>query len=103
MLQFVSPDSENGGFKNVLYKAPAYFAQNSGRCVECPDFFALGDKWGLILGIVGYQEPETKRHNLLYALVGTFENSEFHPEGDIQVLDFATEYYALQTFNDGQR
>ncbi|MGR7119162.1 GH32 C-terminal domain-containing protein [Klebsiella aerogenes] len=103
MLQFVSPDSENWKFKNVLYKAPDYFAQNSGRCVECPDFFALGDKWVLIFGIVGYQEPETKRHNLLYALVGTFKNNEFHPEGEIQVLDFATEYYALQTFNDGQR
>lgn len=66
-------------------------------------FFQLGAKWVLTIGIVGYQEPETKRHNLLYAIIGTFDNGVFTAESEMQVLDFATEYYALQTFKDGQR
>ncbi|WP_370427952.1 GH32 C-terminal domain-containing protein [Klebsiella michiganensis] len=103
VLQFVSRDSEEWAFENVLYTAPGYFAENKGRCVECPDFFQLGAKWVLTIGIVGYQEPETKRHNLLYAIIGTFDNGVFTAESEMQVLDFATEYYALQTFKDGQR
>ena len=104
ILQYTSQDSENWTFSNVLYQAPAYFSQNQGRCVECPDFFPLGDKWVLIMGIVGYKEVKTNRFNLLYALTGQFDNGEFLPDSDeLQVLDFGTEYYALQTFNDGQR
>lgn len=104
ILQYTSTDSENWSFSNVLYQAPTYFSENEGRCVECPDFFPLGDKWVLIMGIVGYREIETNRFNLLYALTGKFDNGEFYPDSDeLQVLDFATEYYALQTFNDGQR
>ncbi|RQW62059.1 GH32 C-terminal domain-containing protein [Vibrio viridaestus] len=104
VLQYTSQDSENWEFYNVLYQAPAYFSENQGRCVECPDFFLLGNKWVLIMGIVGYKEAETNRFNLLYALTGSFDNGEFSPDtNELQVLDFATEYYALQTFNDGQR
>ncbi|MFQ9622168.1 MAG: hypothetical protein ACLR17_08155 [Enterobacteriaceae bacterium] len=77
------------------------FAENKGRCVECPDFFQLGAKWVLTIGIVGYQEPEIKRHNL-HAIIGTFDNGVFTAESEMQVLDFATEYYALQTFKAGQ-
>lgn len=104
VLQYTSQDSEHWTFANVLYQAPSYFSEHQGRCVECPDFFPLGDKWVLIIGIVGYKEPATGRFNLLYAITGQFDSGEFYPDNqELQVLDFATEYYALQTFSDGNR
>ena len=104
VLLYVSSDSEQWQYDSVLYKADPKFALGNGRCVECPDFFPLGDKWVLIIGIVGYQQPETKRDNLLYAITGNFTNGKFIPDDKpMQVLDFATEYYALQTFYDGER
>lgn len=104
VLQYTSEDGDEWEFCNVLYKAPSYFSKNDGRCIECPDFFELNGQWVLIFGIVGYHEPKTNRHNLLYALIGEFDNGVFYPGSkELQVLDFATEYYALQTFNDGKR
>lgn len=104
VLLFTSSNGDDWIFDHVLYRADKQFAQNGGRCVECPDFFAIGDKWVLIMGIVGYTEPETGRHNLLYAQTGEFRNGCFTPDDKkLQILDFGTDFYALQTFRDGQK
>ncbi|HDG1676410.1 TPA: glycoside hydrolase family 32 protein [Kluyvera ascorbata] len=104
MLLFYSEDSENWAFHHVLYVAPAYFRQNGGRCVECPDFFCLDGVWVLIVGIVGYTEPATGRHNLLFAQTGAFSNGYFTPsEQPLQTLDFGTDFYALQTWGEADR
>lgn len=104
VLLFTSPNGDDWVFDHVLYRADKTFSQHGGRCVECPDFFPLGDKWVLIMGIVGYTEPESGRHNLLYALTGEFSDGRFTPdEKALQTLDFGTDFYALQTFRDGEK
>lgn len=101
MLLFHSDDSENWQFHHVLYTAPSYFRENGGRCVECPDFFCLDGTWVLIIGIVGYTEPTTGRHNLLFAQTGDFRNGYFTPSTrPLQMLDFGTDFYALQTWGE---
>lgn len=101
MLLFHSSDSERWEFHHVLYVAPAYFRENGGRCVECPDFFCLDGVWVLILGVVGYTEPVTGRHNLLFAQTGDFQHGHFTPSAQpLQMLDFGTDFYALQTWGE---
>lgn len=101
MLLFHSADSENWTFHHVLYVAPAYFRENGGRCVECPDFFCLDGVWVLIIGVVGYTEPVTGRHNLLFAQTGDFRDGYFIPSSHpLQMLDFGTDFYALQTWGE---
>ena len=59
----------------------------------------------LIVGFVGYTDPETGRHNLLYAQTGSFDGARFVPDGGgLQELDFGTDFYAMQSFEaDGRR
>lgn len=58
----------------------------------------------LIMGIVGYTEAKTGRHNLLYALTGEFSLGRFIPDDKaLQTLDFGTDFYALQTFRDEEK
>ncbi len=103
VLLFTSTNGDEWSFDHLLYRADAHFRQHGGRCVECPDFFQAGGKWVLIMGIVGYTEPQTGRHNLLYALTGEFSDGRFIPDDKpLQTLDFGTDFYALQTFRDGQ-
>ncbi|WP_226052362.1 GH32 C-terminal domain-containing protein [Dickeya chrysanthemi] len=103
VLLFTSINGEDWVFDHVLYRADKHFRQHGGRCVECPDFFSIGEKWVLIMGIVGYTEPQTGRHNLLYAQTGEFSDGCFIPDDNkLQPLDFGTDFYALQTFRDGQ-
>lgn len=104
VLLFTSINGDDWIFDHVLYRADKHFRQHGGRCVECPDFFPIGGKWVLIMGIVGYTEPETGRHNLLYAQTGDFIDSRFIPDDKkLQTLDFGTDFYALQTFRAGQQ
>ncbi|BFU34008.1 GH32 C-terminal domain-containing protein [Enterobacter asburiae] len=101
VLLFTSPNGDDWVFDHVLYRADKTFSHHGGRCVECPDFFPIGDKWVLIMGIVGYTEAKTGRHNLLYALTGEFSQGRFIPDDKaLQTLDFGTDFYALQTFRD---
>lgn len=88
-----------------LYRAPDHFRKEGARAVECPDFFKLKDKWVLVMGFVGHTDPETGRHNLLYALVGDFVEDQFIPDSsNLQLLDFGTDFYAMQSFEaDGRQ
>lgn len=99
-----SHDGFTWEFDSVLYRAPKRFREGGARCAECPDFFRLDGHWVLVAGFVGYTEAETGRHNLLYAIVGAFEDGVFKPHSDeLQELDFGTDYYAMQSFWDGER
>jgi beta-fructofuranosidase len=65
---------------------------------ECPNFFALGDKWVLLVSL-------WKNHTLLYpaALIGEFRNLQFYPEA-YQRLDWGEKcFYAPLTFQDEQQ
>ncbi|RQW62065.1 glycoside hydrolase family 32 protein [Vibrio viridaestus] len=101
MLLFKSDDGECWNFHHVLYTAPEYFRENGGRCIECPDFFCIDGVWVLLIGVVGYKEPTTGRHNLLFAQTGDFSKGHFIPsDKPLQVLDFGTDFYALQTWGE---
>jgi beta-fructofuranosidase len=73
ILLYNSADGDNWEFASVLYRAPPHFRDGGARCVECPDFFVIDGHWVLVAGFVGYTEAETGRHNLLYAVAGSFE------------------------------
>jgi beta-fructofuranosidase len=64
---------------------------------ECPNFFALEDKWVLIVSI-------WKNHALLYpfAMIGDFKDLRFYPEQQ-QRIDWGEKcFYAPLTFKDEQ-
>lgn len=101
MLLFDSQDGNSWNYNHVLYTAPKYFRENGGRCVECPDFFCIDGVWVLIIGIVGYKDPISGRHNLLFAQTGEFSKGKFIPsDSPLQTLDFGTDFYALQTWGE---
>ena len=94
-----SDDLMDWTYLGPIYRAPAHYREHGARAVECPDFFRLGGKWVMVMGFVGYTEPTTGRHNLLFALVGDFKADRFVPDTDeLQILDFGTDYYAMQSF-----
>jgi len=99
VLLYGSPDGVSWSFIDVLYRAPAQFREHGARCIECPDFFPLEGHWVLTMGFVGYHEPDSGRHNLLYASVGSFQDDKFSSELPLQELDFGTDYYAMQSFS----
>jgi beta-fructofuranosidase len=104
VLLYDSADGTSWKFNSVLYRAPDHFREHGARCVECPDFFQIDGHWVLVMGFVGYTDPETGRHNLLYASTGTFENDRFQSHDTaLQELDFGTDYYAMQSFAAGDR
>jgi beta-fructofuranosidase len=105
VLLYGSSDGQNWSYLGPLYRAPEKFKSEGARAVECPDFFPLDGKWVLIMGFVGHTEPATGRHNLLFALVGDFVGDLFTPGPlGLQMLDFGTDYYAMQSFEaDGRQ
>ncbi len=99
VLLYGSDNLSDWAYLGPLYRAPAHYRENGARAVECPDFFPLGGKWVMVMGFVGYTEPATGRHNLLFARVGEFKGDRFVPDAeDLQVLDFGTDFYAMQSF-----
>ena len=104
VLLFGSPNLTSWTYLGPLYRAPAHYREHGARAVECPDFFPLGERWVMVMSFVGYTEPATGRHNLLYARVGRFENDRFIADREeLQLLDFGTDYYAMQSFAAGER
>lgn len=99
VLLYGSSDGLNWQYLKPLYRAPVNFREEGARAVECPDFFQLEDKWVLVMGFVGHMEPRTRRHNLLYALIGELKDDHFIPDTpELQLLDIGTDYYAMQSF-----
>ncbi len=104
VLLYGSGDLLEWSYLGPLYRAPSHFRAQGARAVECPDFFPIDGKWVLIMGFVGHLEPESGRHNLLYGLVGDFEDDRFIPgSGTLQLLDFGTDFYAMQSFSAAGR
>lgn len=104
VLLYGSDDGMEWHYLGLLYRASANFCKEGARAVECPDFFQLEEKWILVMGFVGHIEPGTGRHNLLYALIGEFADDHFIPDTpELQILDFGTDYYAMQSFEADER
>ncbi len=99
VLLYGSTNLVDWDYLGPLYRAPDHFKMQGARAVECPDFFKLNGQWVLVMGFVGYTQPETGRHNLLYALVGDFVDDQFLARSNsLQLLDFGTDFYAMQSF-----
>ncbi|WP_432256407.1 glycoside hydrolase family 32 protein [Limimaricola sp. AA108-03] len=105
VLLYASDDLRSWAYLGPLYRAPSRFRVEGARAVECPDFFQLGGKWVLVMGFVGHTDPTSGRHNLLFALVGEFNDDCFVPDSEeLQLLDFGTDFYAMQSFEaDGRQ
>lgn len=104
VLLYGSDNLFDWSYLGPLYRAPSYFRDQGAGVVECPDFFLIDGKWVLIMGFVGHKHPESGRHNLLYGLVGDFIDDRFVPYSDrLQVLDFGTDFYAMQSFSSEGR
>lgn len=105
VLLYGSEDLLDWNYLGPLYRASERFREEGARAVECPDFFPLDGKWVLVMGFVGHTNPESGRHNLLYALVGDFDGDSFEPNREeLQLLDFGTDFYAMQSFHaDGRQ
>lgn len=75
--------------------------------IECPCLLPLdgpatdpATRWVLIFGLMHSECPKTGRRNLTLAEVGWFDGRRFVKEFD-QELDFGTDNYAFQAFDDG--
>ncbi|MCF3641982.1 glycoside hydrolase family 32 protein, partial [Rhizobium sp. TRM95111] len=75
--------------------------------IECPCMLPLGGpvhdpatRWVLIFGLMHSECPRTTRKNITIAEVGWFDGRRFTREFD-QELDFGTDNYAFQAFDDG--
>lgn len=104
VLLYRSQDTLTWTYQGPLYVAPPFFKEQGARCIECPDFFELDGQWVLYMGFVGFQDPDTRRHNLMYYLTGQFSfDSGFVPRGDLREVDFGTDFYAMQSFEANGR
>ncbi len=104
VLLYTSPDLRSWEFDRVIYRAddPGVYM------IECPDFIRLGDKWVLIICLMGMSpigHDFRNQHNVGY-VVGTWSPGEdFVPETGLRVLDGGANFYAPQSFEapDGRR
>lgn len=104
VLLYGSDNLSDWTYLGPLYRAPAHYRDSGARAVECPDFFPLAGRWVMVMSFVGYTEPATGRHNLQFALIGDFRDDRFIPDtGELQILDFGTDFYAMQSFAAGGR
>jgi len=91
VLLFESKDLLSWNYVGILFEGKEY-----AHCIECPDFFKLGEKYVLMFSKIGETERSTQ------FVVGDFVNgklinaSVFRPE-------WGPDFYAPQTFFDGNR
>lgn len=91
VLLFTGEDLLNWSYVGVLFEGKEY-----AHCIECPDFFRLGDKYVLMFSKIG----ETER--AVHFVVGDFRDGKLV---DYHVCrpEWGQDFYAPQTFSDGNR
>lgn len=104
VVLFASEDLRNWRYVSVL-------ADNRGKygsMWECPDFFALGGKYVLVVSPQDIQADGAEFHNgnQAAALIGEYDREHGHLlEEQVISLDYGTDFYAPQTLEteDGRR
>lgn len=76
------------------YVGPLFQSCDYGPVPECPDLFPLGNKWVLMFS----RMDESRSAQFV---VGSFDGERFAPES-FQQPELGTDFYAPQTFLDGQ-
>lgn len=79
-----------------------------GKMWECPDFFALGDKYLLVVSPMDMQADGKEFHNgnQSMVMIGEYDRQSYHlREEQVISLDYGFDFYAPQTMQteDGRR
>ncbi len=90
ILLYELADLKNWQYVNVLFRSDAF-----GGTPECPDLFPLGDKWVLMFSAMKPKAAST------VFLTGDFDGEFFTMESE-SYCEFGPDFYAPQTFADGQ-
>lgn len=91
VLLFKSENLLDWEYTGILFEGKEY-----APCIECPDFFRLGDKYILMFSKMG----ETSRTT--YFIIGNFENGKLI-NTVICRPEWGRDFYAPQTMFDGER
>lgn len=91
VLLFTSEDLLGWEYAGILFEGAEY-----GSCIECPDFFKLGDKYVLMFSKMN--EPTRSTH----FVVGDFRDGRL-VNYTISRPEWGVDFYAPQTFQAGQR
>lgn len=91
VLLFTSEDLLQWSYVGILFEGKEF-----APCIECPDFFKLGDRYVLMFSKIG--EPERSA----WFLVGDFTDGKL-VDYTISRPEWGIDFYAPQTFRDGDR
>ena len=91
VLLFTSDDLLNWSYVGVLFEGMEY-----AHCIECPDFFKLGDRYILMFSKIN----EIERASIF--VVGDFVDGKL-VNYTISRPEWGPDFYAPQTFPDGDR
>ena len=91
VLLFTSEDLINWTYVGILFEGEAY-----KHCIECPDFFKLGDKYVLMFSQINQTTRST------HFVVGDFVDNKL-VDYTISRPEWGVDFYAPQTFQAGQR
>ena len=107
MWLFSSDDMVRWTYERVLFEHP----DPNVFMLECPDFFPIKDaegneKWVIGFSAMGAKASGFMNRNVSNAgyMIGTWTPGEaFQPETEFRLWDCGHNYYAPQSFNDGER
>ena len=107
MWLFSSDDMVKWTYEQVLFEHP----DPDVFMLECPDFFPIKDvegneKWVIGFSAMGAKASGFMNRNVSNAgyMIGTWTPGEaFQPETEFRLWDCGHNYYAPQSFNDGER
>lgn len=91
VLLFTSDDLLHWSYVSVLFEGADY-----AHCIECPDFFKMGDRYVLMFSKINTTERST------IFVVGDFEEGKL-VNYTISRPEWGQDFYAPQTFVDGER
>ena len=91
VLLFSSENLLRWHYVGILFQGAEY-----AHCIECPDFFKLGDRYVLMFSKINEKERST------YFVVGDFVNGTL-VNISISRPEWGADFYAPQTFTDGKR
>lgn len=91
VLLFRSEDLLRWNYVGVLFVGAEY-----AHCIECPDFFKMGDKYVLMFSKIGEQERST------IFVVGDFREGKL-VNYTLSRPEWGPDFYAPQSFFDGRR
>lgn len=97
---FVSEDLRSWKYVSVI----ADNRKKYGKMWECPDFFALGEKYVLVVSPMDMQADGQEFHNgnQSMAMIGEYDRTDCRlSEEQVISLDYGTDFYAPQTMQTG--